>query len=157
MNRSCLLFLMFNRIRSHLFCPSRRCNWVLNQQTCIRDFEVSNTVLLRGRSPLHATSSLTIEDPTLILNKITAPLVVPAAQPLHNTTSAPAHPAVNHFVPNLTLWTFPYVQPITSLVSSSNVNATSSVPVRVTDSVPYFSSGTVYYVPLYKSCASECS
>ena len=112
----------------------------------IRDFEVSNTVL-PGRSPLHATSSLTICDPTVILNNITAPPVIPAAQPLHKTTSAPVRPAVNHFVPNLTPWSFPNAQPLTSSVSSSKVNATSSVPVRVTRSAPYSSGGTVYYVP----------
>ena len=112
----------------------------------IRDFEVSNTVL-PGRSPLHATSSLTIGDPTVILNNITAPPVIPAAQPVHKITSAPVRPAVNHFVPNLTPWTFPNAQPLTSSVSSSKVNATSSVPVRVTRSVPYSSGGTVYYVP----------
>ena len=84
----------------------------------------------------------------MILNNITAPPVIPAAQPLHKTTSAPVRPAVNHFVPNLTPWTFPNAQPLTSLASSSKVNATSSVPVRVTRSVPYYSSGgTVYYVP----------
>ena len=145
MNRSCLLFLMFNRIRSHLFCLSRRCNWVLNQQTIIRDFEVFDTIL-PGRSPLHAPSSFTIGDPTLILNNINAPPVIPASQLLYKT-SAPNQPAVNHFVLNLTPEAFSNIQPLASLVSSSKVNARSSVPVRVTSSVPYSSGGTVYYVP----------
>ena len=86
-----------NQVSSLLSVPSG----TQSSNVPIRDFEVSNTVL-PGRSSLHATSSFTICDPTVILNNITAPPVIPAAQPLHKTTPAPVRPAVNHFVPNLT-------------------------------------------------------
>ena len=79
-----------NPVSSLLSIPSVQLG-AQSTNVTIRDFDVSDT-LLPGRSPSHATSSNTVGDPTVILNRRTAPppMSVPCA--LHTSISTRSAP-----------------------------------------------------------------